>query len=133
MRKAVFIHPETGCPAVFYPAAADPHAASAAVAKAIPPGQQRWSVDRKDIPTDRQYREAWTFDGKSFGVDATKKEEIDQAAVISQLESTDADMARVGEDLLDVLIQKGVISEADLPGKAAEVVSKRKNLRGQLK
>lgn len=48
------------------------------------------------------------------------------------LRRSDAEMARVVEDLVDVLVAKGVIALADLPQPAQDRINQRKNLRGQL-
>jgi len=48
---------------------------------------------------------------------------------IAAIAATDKDMARVGEDLLDILIVKGVVSLDDFPAQAREKINNRKALR----
>jgi hypothetical protein len=48
------------------------------------------------------------------------------------LAATDADMARVGEDLLSALVSKGVIAETDLPQAARDKIAERRTLRSKL-
>lgn len=44
--------------------------------------------------------------------------------------ATDDDMARVAEDLAALLLQKGVVSRADLPAPALAKINARRQLRG---
>ncbi|MFQ5661525.1 MAG: hypothetical protein ACE5GZ_14000, partial [Gammaproteobacteria bacterium] len=41
-------------------------------------------------------------------------------------------MARVGEDLIDVLLAKGIIASTDLPVAAQNIIKNRKANRGKL-
>ncbi len=51
---------------------------------------------------------------------------------VDQISQTDKEMARVGEDLLNVLINKGVIALTDLPQTAQNKLSQRAVLRSKL-
>jgi hypothetical protein len=53
----------------------------------------------------------------------------DEAQIREQLSVTDADMIRVVEDLIEVLITKSVISAADLPGVVNAKLARRRELR----
>ena len=53
-----------------------------------------------------------------------------QAAV--DLAATDQEMARVGEDLVNVLITKGIIALSDLPQSAQDKIAQRAALRNKL-
>jgi hypothetical protein len=50
----------------------------------------------------------------------------------AELPATDAGMARVVEDLITVLVSKGVIEEADLPDSAQAKLAERTALRQQI-
>lgn len=49
-----------------------------------------------------------------------------------QLSSSDADLVRVLEDLIDVLIANGTIRLTDLPPQALEKITERKQVRRRL-
>jgi hypothetical protein len=57
----------------------------------------------------------------------------DKEIAIQKLDQSDKDMARVAEDVIGVLIAKGVISEADLPASVSEKLANRKTLRKEIK
>ena len=65
-------------------------------------------------------------------IDAQKKAQIDRAKQVQTLAESDAKMARIGEDLIDVLIAKNVISESDLPSSAQAVLQDRKTRRPKI-
>ena len=50
----------------------------------------------------------------------------------AELAATDPEIARVGEDLIKLLISKGIISESDLPSKAFERIKQRAEWRAAL-
>jgi len=54
------------------------------------------------------------------------------AATLLDLAESDLEMARVVEDLVELLILKGVISLDDLPSKAQDKLSRRQVWRGSL-
>ena len=47
----------------------------------------------------------------------------------ADLASTDKEMARIAEDLINVLLNKGLISTSELPGRAVSKLNDRANLR----
>ncbi len=47
----------------------------------------------------------------------------------SQLSSTDPYMARIVEDLIDLLISKNLVSESELPAAAQQLIQRRRSLR----
>lgn len=51
---------------------------------------------------------------------------------VSSLEDTDRDLVRVLEDLVDVLIAKGLIRFTDLPGQAQQKILRRQQLRVEI-
>ena len=55
-----------------------------------------------------------------------------KAQARSDLAASDGDMARIAEDLIGVLIIKGVISEDDLPQPARSKLDRRAELRSKL-
>lgn len=65
-------------------------------------------------------------------IDAQKKTQIARAKQVETLAESDAKMARIGEDLIDVLIAKNVISESDLPSSAQAVLQDRKTRRSKI-
>lgn len=75
--------------------------------------------------------ETWGEGKTQSELDAIRLEKDKQAA-LSELQATDKEMARVGEDLLDVLIAKGILSSSDLPQNAQDKLSQRKALRAKL-
>lgn len=53
------------------------------------------------------------------------------AVVLEQIAETEKD-DRLAEDMLDLLVSKGVFTEDELPQKAKDKINTRRNLRGQL-
>ncbi|MBP5857614.1 hypothetical protein KAJ83_11385 [Marivibrio halodurans] len=51
----------------------------------------------------------------------------------NMLAQSDLEMSRVLEDLIDLLIRKGVLSPGELPTTARDKLSRRRELRGHLK
>jgi hypothetical protein len=49
------------------------------------------------------------------------------------LEISDKDMARVGEDLFDILMSKNILELSDIPEKALEKIQQRKEAREKIK
>lgn len=81
----------------------------------------------ESAPPSAQHR--WT--GTAWAIDAdlqALKEHFDTVAAIAR---ADADMPRLTEDILDVLIERGVIALADLPSQAVAKFEARKALRAQ--
>ena len=75
--------------------------------------------------------------GKITGLTLEPGEKAEAASVNDPdvtefLSESDIDMARVLEDLVDVLIQKNIISESDLPESAQLKLLYRKNTRAFL-
>lgn len=56
----------------------------------------------------------------------------DLPAVV-QLAFDDRDMARIGEDLIDALIARGVLAMSDFPQVVQDRIARRKNLRTKLR
>lgn len=50
-------------------------------------------------------------------------------SVRSELSATDAYMARIVEDLIAILVNKNLVSEAELPDEARRLIERRRNLR----
>lgn len=65
-------------------------------------------------------------------ISKTKKAQIDKDKIRGDLAESDKKMARIGEDILDVLISKGILQMTDLPATAQETISERKSKRGKL-
>lgn len=75
------------------------------------------------------------FDGKGNVISSTtrvKTQEQIQAEARHELAATDKEVARVAEDVIALLVSKGMFTESELPVKAQETIAKRKALRGQL-
>ena len=45
-------------------------------AKCCPSGKTIYTVDKSTIPTDRSFRDAWTYTDSAFGIDMAKAKEI---------------------------------------------------------
>lgn len=58
--------------------------------------------------------------------------EVDTSEIKEKLSSSDRDLIRVLEDLIDVLIVNGTIRLTDLPPKALEKLTARKQVRQRL-
>ena len=56
----------------------------------------------------------------------------EQAQTLAELTATDGPFIRTLEDLIETLISKGVITQDDLPGLAADKLKARKDLRAKL-
>jgi len=59
--------------------------------------------------------------------------EQERQKLIESLRKTDADMARVAEDIIQILVQKGLISETDFPQAVKDKLGLRQNLRNLIK
>ncbi len=74
---------------------------------------------------DKTYTQVWNVRKKTpeeLSIEAT-------SLARNELNISDKDMARVNEDLVEVLITKGVLDMTDLPQTAQDKITKRKNLR----
>lgn len=92
-----------------------------------------WSLQLRDDKT-MLYRLKY-IDGKQ--VEKTREElDSDPAYVARQkqqaLAATDANMPRITEDILDVLITKNIIKKDDLPAATQAKIDERKVLRSQI-
>jgi|Deesub1362A_J573_1020465.scaffolds.fasta_scaffold00740_9 hypothetical protein len=58
--------------------------------------------------------------------------ELAREEIKRQLAETDSGMARVIEDLIELLASKGVIAESELPQPTQDKITSRRNLRTQL-
>ena len=91
------------------------------------------SMSVPNAPGNRHYQmvQDWIAEGNEPDPEFTTIELAAQVkeAKMAKLAATDKDMARVIEDLVDVLIGKGAISMADLPQDAQDKLAYRKTLR----
>jgi hypothetical protein len=63
--------------------------------------------------------------------EADRKQQEKQEA-LQKLQQTDTQMARAVEDIIDMLIVKGVITENDIPKAVLDKIHERKNLRTKI-
>ena len=85
--------------------------------KAIQRGVTTYIVDKDLVPSDRSFRNAWTFDGTNFGIDMTKAKEIHREKIR---------LARIPKlKELDIEFQKAQEISAD----TSSIVAKKKALR----
>ena len=76
-----------------------------------------YTVQPSDCPTDRSFRDAWTFDGTNFGVDITKAKEIHKDRIRFAREKKLAE--------LDVDFQRALETSSD----TTAIVAKKQVLR----
>ena len=76
-----------------------------------------YTVEPSKCPTDRSFRDAWSFDGTNFGVNITKAKEIHKENIRS------ARTEKLAE--LDIEFQRALETSAD----TTSIVSKKKALR----
>ena len=76
-----------------------------------------YTVQPSDCPTDRSFRDAWTFDGTNFGVDITKAKEIHKDKIRLAREKKFEE--------LDVEFQRALETSAD----TSAIVTKKQALR----
>lgn len=69
------------------------------------------------------------WDGKKWIEDVLLKTEYDKNEALMDLQQTDSDMVRVLEDLISLLITKGVITINDFPVDAVQKINSRNNNR----
>ena len=86
--------------------------------------------DLASIPADPANRDyaayiAWLAAGNA----PLLAEPLPQPSAMERLANTDKLMARIGEDLIDVLLTKNVIKLSDLPAEAQTRFTERKPLR----
>lgn len=80
-----------------------------------------------DLPRPKWSDSAW--------VDGRTPSEIEVGALAStknELAATDAGMARIAEDLISVMLSKGLIAESDIPQPARSKLARRAELRSKL-
>ena len=71
---------------------------------------------------------AWTRDGNT--PQPPDQVVVDEkSSALSYLINSDSDMARIIEDLINVLLNKGLISTSELPSRAVSKLNDRANLR----
>lgn len=58
--------------------------------------------------------------------------EVTRRRIVEQLADTDREMARIGEDLITILVNKTILSAADFPQIVWQKIQRRKALREQL-
>jgi len=63
---------------------------------------------------------------------AKTPEEIESDISKIELEISDKRMARVSEDIIDLLLNKGLITDTELPAETLELIMLRKALRNKL-
>lgn len=77
---------------------------------------------------DNNFKQVWKTRDKS------EQEIINQNkdTLLEQLSNTDISMTRISEDLIQILLNKGILSEGDIPAAVIEKISKRESLRTEL-
>lgn len=88
---------------------------------ATPAGEPTKHVDLKPAEVLRRQQE-----------NAIHLQTKDKIAALAGLSGTDKKMARVAEDIIALLIAKGVLEEDDLPQSVRDIIASRKELRGKL-
>ena len=76
-----------------------------------------YTVQPSDCPTDRSFRDAWSYDGSNFGINITKAKEIHKANIRIAREPKLTD--------LDIEFQRALETSAD----TSAIVAKKKALR----
>ena len=100
-----------------------------------PDGEIELSVD-DDIPegyteeAPPSHRHEW--DGSAWVLSDAAKAEIEAEETRDALAATDAGMARVAEDIIGLLIDKGVFTAEELPESVREKIQAREALRSQI-
>jgi hypothetical protein len=72
------------------------------------------------------------WNGTQWETDQAKKSEYEKEETARELSKTDSGMARAAEDLIAVLVNKGVIGTSDLPTALLSKIEKREGLRQKL-
>lgn len=80
------------------------------------------------VPCGNEVRQRMRHDGKAFAPEP----EPDAPPAEAVLAASDARAARKVEDILDILIEKGVLEKRDLPEATAAWLDDRKALRGEI-
>jgi len=74
----------------------------------------------------------WNQAAEKWDSDPAQSAEYQRNQKAAQLSATDEYMPRVTEDLIDALIAKGVITQADLPEAVKTKLTERKTIRTEL-
>lgn len=94
------------------------------------------SLSVPNAPRNRHYKivQDWIAEGNEPDLEFTSADlaQREAAQKLAELAATDKGMARIGEDLIDVLISKGVILIADLPQDTQDKLADRKAKRAAL-
>lgn len=88
-----------------------------------------------DNPSNRHYHEVQEWLKTNTPEPGFTQAELDAKALQekqAELAATDSNMARVTEDLIDVLLSKNLLLESDLPIAVREKLTERKTKRSQL-
>ena len=73
--------------------------------------------------------DVWNFDTEQYEV----SEEHELLEALQELELTDRKIARVGEDVIEILFAKGVLTTDDFTPEALDILNRRKERRDRLK
>jgi hypothetical protein len=105
----------------------------------FPPMAQLPGVEYADVSgLDPQPTSGWTYDGETFSPPVEPELTPEEAAernrkvALAELAATDLPMIRALEDLIGVLIAKGVIADTDLPSAVNTKLQSRAALRAAL-
>ena len=90
---------------------------------------EKYSNDFTELAPPSQI---YKWSGGKWIIDEIKQAEKEQKEIAQELASTDNEIIRGVEDLIDLLIAKNVIAENDLPQKLKEKLDNRKVLRSQI-
>lgn len=95
-------------------------------------GHTVYDIATEQLPDEPRFCKYSTSTGKVTVDQAFKTQALADEAILVQLSALDSDMPRVSEDLIELLVSKGVISESELPQTAQDKLTNRRTLRGQL-
>ena len=94
--------------------------------KASQKGVSTYIVDKDTVPSDRSFRNAWTFDGTNFGINMTTAKEIHKNFIrnarISKLRDLDVEFQKALEtsaSTTDIIAKKNALRDAPADSRIA--------------
>ena len=96
-------------------------------------GTDRTAALEQEFPTGSVEGDEYVIPAEREVITEDITAELDEDAARAGLAASDVRMARIGEDLIQILLSKGVITEDDFTPEARDVLNNRASARGRLR
>ena len=98
-----------------------------------PEGHTVYEIADEKLPDEPRFCKYDSGTGNITIDQEFKDQYLADKVVLEQLRGTDMDMARIMEDVIELLDTKGILAEAELPESVKNKLSNRRSLRSQLR